>query len=114
MEHRHGERLPTNLPAVVHTDDGRNSAVTIANLSCGGAFLSVVATSLELRGLIEVEFQLPSGTCLRWPAFVVRRQADGVGVMFDNLKMGELRPFLAWVRSTQRVEGARVAAAGQG
>jgi hypothetical protein len=114
MEHRHGERVPMNLPAVVHTDRGKHLAAIISNLSCGGAFLSVPAKRVHLRGLIEVEFCLPDGESRRWRAFVVQRQPDGVGVMFDDLKLEELLPFLAWVRTKQRGRGATAAAAGQG
>ncbi|MDH4023122.1 MAG: PilZ domain-containing protein [Gammaproteobacteria bacterium] len=111
MEHRHGERVPMNLPAVVHTDRGKHLAAIIGNLSCGGAFLYMPAKRVRLRGLIEVEFCLPDGDSQRWRAFVVQQQADGVGVMFDNLELEELLPLLAWARAMQRSRAATAVAA---
>lgn len=94
MEHRQDERLETNIPATVRTSCGQRFAVTISNLSCGGAFLSVKSERTILLGrLIDLEFSFPSGDSRRyqWRAFVVQRQANGFGVMFDDLQVWGVR-----------------------
>jgi len=103
MEHRLARRQPVSLPAVMHDDaGGRKTAVRIVNFSHGGAFLEVARRGLNTRGLIALEFVLP-GTDnerrYRWPAFVIHAQADGLGVMFDELKFGEAELVITTCRS---------------
>jgi hypothetical protein len=96
MEHRYSERLQTNLPATVRTVIGQRLAVTIANLSRGGAFLCIPAERARLTGLVEMTLALPheEQRNFRCEAFVVRNQPDGVGVMLDERDIGELIPLL--------------------
>lgn len=106
MEHRYSERLRTNLPATVRTVVGQRVAVTIGNLSHGGAFLCIPNERARLTGLVEMTFALPCDDhrWFRCKAFVVRNQADGVGVMLDERDIDELIPLLGWART---MPGAR-------
>jgi hypothetical protein len=85
------------LPAVVHTADGDVIGGMIANMSSGGAFVTIPADCAMLRGLIELEFTPPAGGNgqSRRPAYVIHQRADGVGVIFDDRRAGERLPRLA-------------------
>lgn len=104
MEHRCGERLSISLPATVHTAAGDAHRVTILNISCGGVFIAV-ANRVMLRGLVELRVRLPYEECrfYRWRTFVVHQQAQGAGLMFNELQLGELLPFLAAQKATRRL-----------
>jgi len=104
VEHRCGERLSMRLPATVHKTNGEAVRVTIRNLSSGGAYVELPADRSILRGLVELELCLPGEeprSCL-WRAYVIRQQADGAGLMFDDRWSAERLPFLAALRSVQR------------
>ena len=105
MEHRCGERLSMNLPAIVHTTGGEAVRVTIRNMSCGGAYIAMSASRVILRGLVELELRLPYAECrlYRWRAFVVHRKAEGVGLMFNDLQLGDLLPYLAAEKTSRRI-----------
>jgi hypothetical protein len=97
MEHRCGERLAVNLPALVRSAGGEHVAVMIRNLSRGGAFVAVPADRAVLRGLVELEFRV-AGSDTReflWRAWVIRQQADGAGLMFDDSQLAARLPVLA-------------------
>lgn len=101
MEHRCGERLFVNLPATLHKSGGAEMAVTIRNLSSGGAFVAVPVDREVLRGLVELEFRVPGGepADFLWRAWVIRQQADGAGLMFDDRQLSARMPFIAAQRA---------------
>ncbi|MBL8201547.1 MAG: PilZ domain-containing protein [Chromatiales bacterium] len=114
MEHRCGERLPINLPAIVHKSGGDDVPVTIRNLSHGGAFVAVPVDRAVLRGLVELEFRA-TGSDTReflWRAWVIRQQADGAGLMFDDRQLAARLPFLAAQRLLLGMTGKAPARAG--
>jgi hypothetical protein len=97
MEHRCGERFTVDLPAIVHSAAGECVAVTLRNLGNGGAFVAVPRHRAFLRGLVELEFHVPGtnpGDYL-WRAWVLRQEADGVALMFDDHQRSSRLPFLA-------------------
>ena len=96
MEHRCGERIAMRLPVTLRRR-GEATPGILLNLSCGGAFVAMHAGTAPLRGLVEIELRLPYETprACRWRAFVVHQHPDGVGLMFDELQLGELLPLLA-------------------
>lgn len=110
VEHRCGERLSMILPAIVHKANGEAIGVMLRNLSGGGAFVSMPVDRAILRGLVKLAVHLP-GTeprfCL-WRAFVIRQQADGAGLMFDDHQSAERRPFLAAQRSMRQMIGQMI------
>ncbi|MEZ5565984.1 MAG: PilZ domain-containing protein [Gammaproteobacteria bacterium] len=108
MEHRLARRQPVHLPATMRTAKGQEIAVTIVNVSLGGAFLAVPDPHTAVRGLINVEFTLagPDNRLCRWPAFVIHGQADGIGVIFDESKYRELELVLA-ATNAETKEGRR-------
>lgn len=101
MEHRCGQRLSLDLPATVHSSGGEQVGVTLRNLGNGGAFVAVPRDRAILRGLVKLEFHLPGndpGDYL-WRAWVLRQDADGVALMFDDLQLASRLPFLASQRA---------------
>lgn len=101
MEHRCGQRLSVDIPATVHRSGGEPVDVTLRNLSNGGAFVTVPRDRVILRGLVELEFQVPGndpGDYL-WRAWVLRQDADGVALMFDDLQLASRLPLLASQRA---------------
>ncbi len=86
MEHRCGERLSLSLPAIVHKPGGEQVAVTIRNLSTGGAFVAASADRVALSGVVQLEIRVAGNDpeYFVWRAWVIRQQADGVALMFDD------------------------------
>jgi hypothetical protein len=97
MEHRCGERLLLSLPAIVHKSGGEQVAVTLRNLSTGGAFVVVPADRAALRGVVELEFRVPGNDseAFLWRAWVIRQELDGAGLMFDDRQRSTRVPLLA-------------------
>ena len=100
MEHRCGQRFAVDLPAMVYLQDGVAVPVTMRDVSSGGAYVEIPAGQPPLRGLVELEFQ-PSqdDATLLWRAWVIRLQAGGAGLMFDD---GELAARLTFLRPRRR------------
>lgn len=98
-----------NLPAIVHKPGGEDLAVTIRNLSHGGAFVAVPVDRAVLRGIVELEFHAPASGLrdFRWRAWVIRQQADGAGLMFDDRGLAARLPFLAAQRALLGMRGQR-------
>lgn len=97
MEHRCGERLALQLPAVLHLPGGEKIRCVINDLSSGGAFVTLPPVSQLPQGQLVLEVCLPYARpqrC-RWTASVVHRQEHGIGLMFDELQLGDVLPFLA-------------------
>jgi hypothetical protein len=96
MEHRYGERLHLSLPAIVHMPGGEQVAVTLRNLSTGGAFVGVPDAVAVLHGLVELEFSVPGNDpeVFLWRAWVIRQELDGAGLMFDDRQRAARLPLL--------------------
>lgn len=110
MEHRCGERLSMILPAIVHKANGEAISVMLRNLSGGGAFVSMPVDRAILRGLVKLALHLPGAEprfCL-WRAYVIRQQADGAGLMFDDYQSAERLPFLAAQRLMRQMTGRMI------
>lgn len=105
MEHRCGERLAVWVPAILHTPQGARLRCQVVEIGCGGAFIRLAGDKTSaLRGLVELELWLPYARpqhC-RWRAYVVHQQPDGLGLMFDDLRLGDLLPFLAAEKASRR------------
>jgi len=100
MEHRCGQRFAINLPGVLHVLGDTALAVTVRDVSTGGAFVEVPAGQPAPRGLVTLEFQvLPDDAPILWRAWVIRQQDDGAGLMFDD---GELASRLTFLRARRR------------
>lgn len=96
MEHRYGERLSLSLPAIVHMPGGEQVAVTLRNLSTGGAFVAVPDAVTVLHGIVELEFRVPGNDpeVFLWRGWVIRRETDGAGLIFDDLQRAARLPLL--------------------
>jgi hypothetical protein len=90
------------LPATVHKTNGVVVRVTIRNLSSGGAYVELSPDSSILRGVVELELCLPGHDAHLWRAFVLRQQADGAGLMFDDHWSSERLQFLAVQSALQK------------
>lgn len=97
MEHRYGERLYLSLPAIVHLPGDEQVAVTLRNLSTGGAFVAVPDAVAVLHGLVELEFRVPGNDAeiFLWRGWVIRQELDGAGLMFDDRQWAARLPLLA-------------------
>jgi len=86
MEHRIGQRSGCRLAVILRTRDGRSINGEIRDISSCGAFIRIVDDVAAPRGLIQLEFetQLPEKMLCNWWSMVVRKSADGIGVMFDQ------------------------------
>jgi hypothetical protein len=93
MEHRCGRRHHLSMPVYVH-DPGRTVwRAELANLSGGGAFLDLPGDIAAIRGFVELDIRLPGrrASVARWRALVVRRNASGVALMFEDRHDVEVR-----------------------
>lgn len=109
MEHRCGERVPMELPALVHTARCAVLDVTIGNMSREGAFVSIPADRATLRGLVELELNLPAeaNEQCRWRAYVIHQRPDGVGLIFDDRRSAARLPMMAACQAVQRGVGEK-------
>jgi hypothetical protein len=93
----------------LHTRQGDSLQGVLCNMSCGGAFISMAPDPRPMRGMVEIEFELPYAEprrC-RWRAYVVHQQGDGVGVMFDDGQLHEVLPYLAAEKMALRLQPRR-------
>jgi hypothetical protein len=86
MEHRIGQRSSCALSVILRTRDGRLINGEIRDISAGGAFIRIADDIAAPRGLVELTFEalFPERKLCKWSSLVVRRSADGIGVMFDE------------------------------
>ncbi len=85
MEHRNYQRKDVWVDARVWLRTGEVIPACIVNVGGEGAFVEVDNLADSPCHRIEVEFSAPNGedvTRYRWPALVVHRSAQGVGVLF--------------------------------
>lgn len=86
MDHRVGQRSQCALPVVLHKRDGQLIYGEIRDISAGGAYVSIPKKHATPRGLIKLVFEaaLPDETLCEWWGLVLRTDAGGIGVMFDQ------------------------------
>lgn len=84
MDHRSGERLATVVPALVSAGMGEWMPSTIREVGTGGVFLETT-TPFRHKTLVIVSISIKRGSAVqrhRFPALVVHRSDDGVGLRF--------------------------------
>lgn len=87
MEHRWGRRVGLNMPVLLLTESHTPVLGRIENVSVSGAFIRVAARE-PLPSYLQVEVIVPdkpSHVAERVPAFVTRRNGDGVGIEWRDL-----------------------------
>jgi len=83
MQHRHEQRNPVGAPVQLRFEHGHTVPGLLRNISRNGMDV-VTLTKPEAYTCLEVGMATPSavGAALVWiPMFVVRRSADGIGLM---------------------------------
>jgi hypothetical protein len=83
MQHRHVQRRPIGTSVQLRFGRGRTVSGVLRNISRSGMFVATHAKP-EAFTCLEVGMATPSavGAALVWiPMFVVRRSADGIGLM---------------------------------
>jgi hypothetical protein len=83
MQHRHVQRGPIGTPVQLRFGRGRPVPGLLCNNSHSGMYV-VTSAKPEPYARLEVGMATPSevGAALVWiPMFVVRRSADGIGLM---------------------------------
>lgn len=84
MEHRLEERVRTAVPALVAVNKGAWATSTIREVSAGGLFVQT-NTRLCRNAFVFVSICVNRGDTIgrhSFPAMVIHRQDDGVGLMF--------------------------------
>jgi hypothetical protein len=85
MEHRWGQRMPTDLPVRLIGTPGAIGTGCIRDVSVTGAF---VQTNLRLPLLTRVQIEplTPNASdARRLPAYVTRTDVNGIGVEWSDL-----------------------------
>lgn len=85
VEHRCATRMPVAFEATLRSRARSAARVTVRNLGIGGLFVEMEGGP-PLCAVVELVVTLPGhpGERRCWPAMVVHRQTDGVGLMFDR------------------------------
>ncbi|MCH8497603.1 MAG: PilZ domain-containing protein [Marinobacter sp.] len=85
MEHRQSKRIPAQLALLVFKRGVPIATAWLSDISRDGGFISTGYDDIELNQTLEVEFRLPQPgqSTRRLRAMVVRRDEDGLGVVFD-------------------------------
>lgn len=88
MEHRCGRRRAVNLTILLRRRGWGGWLVgELTDVSISGAFVKVPAGAFTSHALIELEASQPgSRRMLRSKAMVVRATAEGIGILFDELR----------------------------
>ncbi len=98
MEHRCGVRLNLGLTVLVRRRGWAGSVVAeLTNISISGAFIEAPPGSFPLYSLVRLEATSPGGASpglMTSRAMVARVARNGVGLVFDQLRLNESRsPF---------------------
>lgn len=90
MEHRSGARTSLNLEARIHLSRRGTVPARVRDISMGGMRVNA-AGHFRVHQQVVVEFAFPRDDhCRRWRAAIVYVGADGIGLMFDGLRLNEL------------------------
>jgi hypothetical protein len=109
MEHRWGERIDLECPAVLLMQDGASARGRLRNASISGAY---IATPTRLAPLTTLTVQLVRrGAGLRriieLPACVVRSGRDGIAVEWRDMAVPTLVELLRDAGASEQSLGAR-------
>lgn len=101
VEHRCASRVPVAFEAILESRARPAARVTVRNLGAGGLFAEMQGGP-PLCTVVELVVTLPGHPAQRrcWPAMVVHRQADGVGLMFDGLHADDVAALTRWAADT--------------
>lgn len=104
MEHRFGMRHP--LSGRLTLRNPGQGAVTgrLREASISGMFVETAPEFFACHTVVDVEMVLPGTAGLRsfrWQAMVIRRAADGVGLMFDHVRPAAISRLLATARAME-------------
>jgi PilZ domain len=94
MEHRWSVRKPHRCRVVVDCPRTGLIGASLCNIGVGGMFVETAGIDLPLNAPISVAFTLGREDYredFRLPAMVVRRPADGAGIMFLESDVDRLR-----------------------
>ncbi|MCC5794869.1 MAG: PilZ domain-containing protein [Chromatiales bacterium] len=102
MEHRCGERRPTDLTVLLRRRGWAGWVVgQLTDISITGAFIRIAPCPFPNKAVIELETTQPeTARLLRSRALVVRRCGEGIGVMFDEVRPATLAPLYPSVSRT--------------
>lgn len=94
MEHRRGQRKAVSLLVSVEARRLSELKGEIVDISAGGAFIKLKDGAPLPNTIVRLDFSIPDSAKPRFcRALVVRRDASGIGVMFDRrLDIAMLRP----------------------
>ncbi len=86
MEHRWSLRKPYQRPVLLSSPQHGLVSVRSRDISLGGMYVETGALTLPLNTLVSVEFSLDDSLLREFqlPALVVRRTANGAGLMFTE------------------------------
>lgn len=100
-EHRWSPRQDVGSGLRIYPNGQRPWPGRIRNLSIGGMFAEMPATTLSTNARVDVAFVLQQGdgpSHLRLPARVIWVAADGVGLMFTDFRRETLQVLRAALR----------------
>lgn len=89
MEHRCGSRHPLAGGLVLYARDAVPVAATLREASISGMFVETAPQAFYCNSVIDIEMTLPATAGLRtyrWKAMVIRKTAEGIGLMFDRVR----------------------------
>lgn len=89
MEHRCGMRHPVEGTVTIAAPGIGAVPARLIEASISGMSVEMAAVPFCCNSVVDVEMLLPGDTELRvyrWQAMVIRKTADGMGLMFDRLR----------------------------
>jgi hypothetical protein len=108
MDHRWGKRLVANLDVRYCAADGPIESGRLRDLSTSGGYLETVR-ALPVFSMIEVcvpQESAPDARARDLRAYIVRRDAEGVGFEWDELHSGTVAELMHSIERGHRASAA--------
>lgn len=98
MEHRFGMRHPLCGRLTLRPPGAGPVAAQLREASISGMFVSTPPEMFSCNTVVDVEMTVPGATglrCYHWQAMVIRKTAEGLGLMFDRVRPPAISRLLA-------------------
>lgn len=100
MDHRLAQRWPVDVEVTVEAGHQHFTKGRIRDASIMGVFIEMAVAGMHVDAPVRLAFRLPGerqSTARHWHGYVVRRDREGIGAMFDSEDAGDLEGLRALI-----------------